>query len=89
MNPKVRTTLADDFNQDQACSICGQKRLHVVHLDAYPDYVNCDNCGSAFVVEDGGERVMYGKIPGTVCRDPAFCAPTMGLAGGDRPQGRF
>jgi hypothetical protein len=37
--------------------------LQVVHLDAYPDYVNCDNCGSAFVVEDGGERVMYGKVP--------------------------
>lgn len=63
MNPKVRSTLTDDFSYDQACSICGQKNLHVVHLDAYPDYVNCDNCGSAFVVEDGGERVMYGKIP--------------------------
>jgi hypothetical protein len=63
MNPKVRSTLEDDVAQDQACSICGQASLHVVHLAAYPDYVNCDNCGSAFVVEDGGERVMYGKIP--------------------------
>ncbi len=63
MNPKVRSTLTDDFCQDQACAICGQKRLRVVHLDAYPDYVNCDNCSSAFVVEEGGERVMYGKIP--------------------------
>ncbi|MGA9193013.1 MAG: hypothetical protein WBZ24_14890 [Anaerolineales bacterium] len=63
MNPKVRSTLTDDLTQDRACSICGQKTLQVVHLDAYPDYVNCDNCGSAFVVEDDGERVMYGKIP--------------------------
>jgi hypothetical protein len=63
MNPKVRSTLADDFAQGQACSICGQESLSVVHLDAYPDYVNCDQCGSAFVVEEGGERVMYGKIP--------------------------
>jgi hypothetical protein len=63
MNPKVRSTLTDDLTQDRACSICGQKTLQVVHLDAYPDYVNCTNCGSAFVVEDGGERVMYGKIP--------------------------
>lgn len=63
MNPKVRSTLADDLAQGRACSICGQEALQVVHLDAYPDYVNCGNCGSAFVVEDGGERVMYGKIP--------------------------
>ncbi len=63
MNPKVRDSLDNSYAQDLTCSICGQKTLSVVHLAAYPDYVSCTNCGSAFVVEDSGERVMYGKIP--------------------------
>lgn len=63
MNPTVRSNLEDSYVEGKTCSICGKQTLQVVHLGAYPDYVNCDSCGSAFVTEDGGERVMYGKIP--------------------------
>ncbi len=62
MSPTPRLTLKDDYVDDPGCPICGQPALQVVHVKTLPDYVNCDNCGSAFVVEDGGERVMYGKI---------------------------
>jgi hypothetical protein len=37
--------------------------LKVVHLEGFPDYVACSSCGSQFVMEDGGERAMYGSIP--------------------------
>ena len=63
MNPTVRSNLDDSYVEGKTCSICGKQALKVVHLGAYPDYVNCESCGSAFVTEEGGERVMYGKIP--------------------------
>ncbi|MGD2253384.1 MAG: hypothetical protein PVF70_10775 [Anaerolineales bacterium] len=62
MMPKPRPTLSDEYVQDAKCAICGVSSLTVVHLDAFPDYVSCDHCGSAFVVADDGSRVMYGNI---------------------------
>lgn len=58
-----KSTLDPGFTQGMACPICGQDTLQVRHLERYPDFVTCTNCESAFVAEDGGERVMYGKIP--------------------------
>lgn len=63
MTSRPRLTLDDDFIQDRHCAICGTDELRVVHLEQYPDYVACGNCDSAFVVEEEGERAMYGKIP--------------------------
>lgn len=56
-------TVSDSFVDDLACPICSASELSVQHIDNFPDYVTCGNCGSAFVVEDTGERVMYGRIP--------------------------
>lgn len=61
-----RPTLEDSYTDGLSCAICGQPELSIVHNDRLPDFVACGHCGSAFVVEEGGERVMYGKI------DPAF-----------------
>ncbi|MEX0788532.1 MAG: hypothetical protein WD040_07020 [Anaerolineales bacterium] len=58
-----RKTLIDGFADSLTCAICGQATLMLVHHAQLPDHVTCSNCGSAFVVEDGGDRVMYGKIP--------------------------
>jgi hypothetical protein len=62
MTPTPSLILKDDYVDDVGCAICGQPALQVVHVETFPDYVTCSNCGSAFVVEEGGERVMYGKI---------------------------
>ncbi len=58
-----RTTVDDDYINGLRCAVCGQPDLFVQHLPAYPDFVTCRNCQAAFVVEDTGERVMYGKVP--------------------------
>src|SRR3990172_12535644 len=58
-----KATVEDDFIRGLTCAICGRPDLFVQHLPNYPDFVTCRNCGAAFVVEDTGERVMYGKIP--------------------------
>jgi hypothetical protein len=55
-------TLEDRIAEGVPCTICGRPALRVVHIQAYPDYVTCQACGSAFVVEEGGERVLYGNI---------------------------
>ena len=61
-----RPTLEDSYTDDLPCAICGQPALSIVHNERLPDFVVCSQCGSAFVVEEGGERVMYGKI------DPSY-----------------
>ena len=62
MTPTPSLTLKDDYIDELGCAICGQPALQVIHVETFPDYVTCSICGSAFVVEEGGERVMYGKI---------------------------
>ena len=57
-----RITIEDGLVQSWACAICGEPKLRVAHVEKLPDYVSCANCGSVFVMEEGGERVMYGKI---------------------------
>src|SRR3990172_7162791 len=63
MSNTPRLTIEDAVLQSQACAICGEQTLRVAHVDRLPDYVSCSSCGSVFVMEEGGERVMYGKIP--------------------------
>jgi len=58
-----RTTVDDHYVTGLACAICGQPELYVQHLPDYPDFVTCRHCEAAFVVEESGERVLYGKIP--------------------------
>jgi hypothetical protein len=57
-----KSTLDDDLIDGLLCAICGADALQVVHMDNLPDYVGCENCKSAFLSEDGGERVFYGQI---------------------------
>lgn len=58
-----RTALEDTYTNNLNCAICGYAALSVAHMPKLPDYVACSNCGAAFVVEEGGDRVLYGKIP--------------------------
>jgi hypothetical protein len=44
------------------CPICAHVELKLVQLERLPDYITCGNCESAFVREEGGQRLMYGKI---------------------------
>ncbi len=62
MAPTPRLSLNDDFAAHLNCPICGEASLNVHHTASLPDYVSCRSCGSAFVVEADGERVLYGKI---------------------------
>ncbi|MDF1499379.1 MAG: hypothetical protein P1P76_02780 [Anaerolineales bacterium] len=57
-----RASIVDDVIQGFHCAICGEDALHVVHIERLPDYVECDLCGSAFIMEEDGERVLYGQI---------------------------
>jgi hypothetical protein len=57
-----RANIADDTILDLHCAICGEDALHVVHIDRLPDYVECSQCKSAFIMEEGGDRVLYGQI---------------------------
>ncbi|HEY48135.1 MAG: hypothetical protein AMJ88_04000 [Anaerolineae bacterium SM23_ 63] len=66
MAPVPRAILDDSYADDLKCAICGHTSLQVVHVDALPDYVSCGQCNSAFVAEEGGQRVMYGMI------DPSY-----------------
>ena len=63
MTLRARLELEDSFAGEQACPICGESALSVVHLKGFPDYVTCARCGAAFVMEEGGPRAMYGSIP--------------------------
>ena len=57
-----KSTLDDGLIDGLLCAICGADALHVVHMENLPDYVGCESCKSAFLSEDGGERVFYGQI---------------------------
>ena len=63
MPSKPRKTIEDGSLKDALCAICGTASLQVTHLPKLPDYVTCMSCNSVFVMEDGGERVVYGRIP--------------------------
>jgi hypothetical protein len=65
-------TIDDKFIDGLACPICATPSLAVQHMDGFPDFVLCGQCGSAFVAEDTGERVMYGKIPPDYPETAAF-----------------
>jgi transcription elongation factor Elf1 len=62
MAPTPRLSLNDDFAAHLNCPICGKASLIVHHTASLPDFVSCRSCGSAFVVEADGDRVLYGKI---------------------------
>jgi hypothetical protein len=62
MSLKPRITVEDGYVDGLTCAICESPDLSVVHVNNYPDFVSCGNCASAFVVEDEGSWIMYGKI---------------------------
>lgn len=62
MPPKPRLQISPDWAQERRCFICENAALEAAQVENLPDYVVCKRCQSAFVLEDGGERVMYGKI---------------------------
>lgn len=63
MTPVPRRTIDDEYAEGRGCVVCGAIALTVFHLERFPDYIACGECGSAFVVEQDGERVRFGKIP--------------------------
>jgi hypothetical protein len=58
-----RNTIDDAFIHNLTCAVCAAEALHVVHVDDLPDFVACGECESAFLLEDGSERVFYGRVP--------------------------
>jgi hypothetical protein len=72
MPGKPRTTIDDALVQGRSCSICGEASLSVVRHAGLPDHVLCGRCGSAFVMEDSGDRVMYGRIAADFARARRF-----------------
>ena len=67
-----RSEVDDTFAAGRACAICGQSTLAVVHNPELPDYVNCSNCGAAFVLSVSADTAMYGTIPEDFPRTKAF-----------------
>jgi hypothetical protein len=57
-----RVNLDDSYLLGVTCAICGADALSVNHVPNLPDYVGCAECQSAFLVEEGGDRVFYGQI---------------------------
>jgi hypothetical protein len=95
MSLRPRLELEDSFAREKACTICGETALSVVHLKGFPDYVTCARCGAAFVMEEGGQRALYGSIPAEYpeTRDFALKQWTSleaiaALAEAERPPGR-
>ena len=59
---KPRINVEDNYVEGLTCAFCESPELQVSHVDKYPDFVTCGNCASAFVVEDEGSWIMYGKV---------------------------
>jgi hypothetical protein len=62
MPEKLRLEIDDGFVVERDCAICTAPALRVHHLPKFADYVSCDECDSSFVLEEDGDRVLYGKI---------------------------
>ena len=62
MPERFRLEIEDEFIADLSCAVCTAPALRAIHLPEYADYVSCEACGSSFVVEEEGERVVYGEI---------------------------
>ena len=58
-----RKHVDDTFTQNLTCAICTADTLRVVHVENLPDFIGCETCESAFLLEEGGDRVFYGRIP--------------------------
>jgi hypothetical protein len=67
-----RRSIDPAYLQDMSCPICGQDTLQLKSMEHYPDYITCSRCESQFVLEDDGDRVMYGKIPASYPRTSRF-----------------
>jgi hypothetical protein len=57
-----RGTLDESYTLGITCAICGADSLKVNHVSNLPDYVTCNECASAFLVEEAGDRIFYGQI---------------------------
>jgi hypothetical protein len=62
MPESIRLDIDDAFVADISCAVCSAPELRVYHIPNYADYVSCEACESSFLVEEDGERVLYGKI---------------------------
>lgn len=61
--PNILNNMDAESIQWQNCAICDAKAQQVVQSDIRPDYALCGACGSAFVLEHGGQmRMLYGRI---------------------------
>lgn len=71
--PKVLQSMDDDAIKWQKCAICGEQKQRIIREVTKPDFATCDNCKSAFVLEDGGQfRMLYGRISGSYPRTFRF-----------------
>ncbi len=72
-NAQILQHMDDEAIRWQYCAICGQQRQRIVHSPDRPDFALCGACGSAFVLEDGGQlRMFYGRIGPNLPETRAF-----------------
>ena len=72
-SPKVLQRMDDEAIKWQKCAICGEQKQRIIREATRPDFATCDNCKSAFVLEDGGQfRMLYGRISGSYPRTFRF-----------------
>lgn len=55
-------TVDDQYALGRACAVCGESTLSVVHMENLPDYVNCMQCESAFILNETADWIMFGSI---------------------------
>lgn len=61
--PNILQKMDSESIRWQNCAICDAQNLRIVSSETRPDFALCDTCGSAFVLEDGGEmRMFYGRV---------------------------
>lgn len=55
-------TVDDEYAYGRACAVCGESTLSVVHVENLPDYVECLNCESSFILNEAADWAMFGSI---------------------------
>ena len=55
-------TVDDKFAAGRICAVCGESALKVVHVENLPDYVECANCDSAFILSEASDWAMFGSV---------------------------
>lgn len=65
MTNKPILSLPEKLQAGTTCPVCTHSPLRVVHVSEFPDYIECPECGSAYVLGQDQQHLLYGKISGS------------------------